>query len=51
MTRFVKYIINNLNRKNRVVKFIFRLAITNDNLLGDIFYTSYTSVVVAEILA
>ena len=37
MTRFVKYIINNLNRKNRVVKFIFRLAITNDNLLGDIF--------------
>ena len=37
MTRFVKYIINNLSSKNRVVKFIFRSAITNDTLLGDNF--------------
>ena len=37
MTRFVKYFISNLSSENKVVKFIFRAALTNDSLLGNNF--------------
>ena len=37
MSRFIKYFINNLSSNNRIVKFIFRSAITNDTLLGNNF--------------